>query len=106
MIAGELPRSPQLEYNTFSQLLNEVFKVRLDKQRNAGLLLTEVKRGKSDPRVDYFHLRFRGVSGQILSQGTYCFQHQDLGRFSMFIVPNAGKAGAPTYEAVFNRLIT
>jgi hypothetical protein len=47
-----------------------------------------------------FALQFQQVKGRGPGQGTWAFQHQQLGRFALFVVPVGRKRGA--YEAVFN----
>lgn len=51
-----------------------------------------------------FSLLFTGDSSQPLPQNTYIFEHPQLGRFEMFIVP-VGRANEQccAYEAVFDR---
>src|SRR5215471_1493608 len=47
-----------------------------------------------------FMLKFLGTLDKPLTQDTYSFEHPDMGRFFLFIVP----AGEQTYTATFNRL--
>jgi hypothetical protein len=57
-----------------------------------------------DAGHEKFSLRFRGPRRQALPQRTYTFEHRQLGRFEMFIVPAGAQAGANMhYEAIFNR---
>lgn len=49
-----------------------------------------------------FILSFTGAAAKALNQGTYIFEHDKLGRFSLLIVPN-GK-GEQSYTAVINRI--
>jgi hypothetical protein len=50
-----------------------------------------------------FLLLFRGPSDRALDQGTYYFEHGQIGGFSLFIVPMAPGENARYYEAIFNR---
>ena len=83
--------------STFSSYLGHRFSVRgaavshLDLQEM-------VKRGPAS-----FSLFFGGPSIPALGQGTYTFEHSELGRFPLFIVParNTG-GGRQAYEAVIN----
>jgi hypothetical protein len=58
------------------------------------------KRAGFAPASSGFVLSFGGTSP--VPQGTYLFEHQDLGRFALFTVP-AGN-GSQVYTAVVNRL--
>ncbi|HLX94816.1 MAG TPA: hypothetical protein VKU37_03650 [Verrucomicrobiae bacterium] len=59
-----------------------------------------------DARNENFSVLFRRTAGPMLPQNTYVFEHSDLGRFPLFIVPvRVGQdPGHDCYEAVFNRL--
>ena len=54
-------------------------------------------------REQSFILRFRGPQDQVLPQGTYPFEHSQLGSFSIFVVPMEFDAAGRYYEAVFYR---
>jgi hypothetical protein len=69
--------------------------------RLVGVKLTKQPHGVP-PNPAMFSLHFRYVSGAALPQGTYQFEHLQLGSFVMFVVPSA-KVQKPTYTAVFNR---
>lgn len=51
-------------------------------------------------RTNMFSLKFSGGPLRNLEQGTFFFQHEELGQFALFIVP----AGPQQYTAVINRL--
>jgi len=52
-----------------------------------------------------FSLLFRGPNQTTLKQDTYVIEHEQLGRFSLLVVPVGTKdTRAPHYEAVINRL--
>ena len=52
-----------------------------------------------------FSLLFRGPKETTLKQDTYLIEHEQLGMFSILVVPVGTKdARAPHYEAVINRL--
>lgn len=51
-----------------------------------------------------FALRFQGPAGQHLSQNTYLFESNTLGKFLLFIVPGGRTQRRPTYTAIFNNL--
>jgi hypothetical protein len=48
-------------------------------------------------------LRFRGDARQQLAQGTYEFDHPDLGRMAILVVPGSKSNGDCFYRAIFNR---
>jgi hypothetical protein len=50
-----------------------------------------------------FRLLFRGERSSALGQGLYFFEHAQLPREAVFIVPVERDDATVTYEAVFNR---
>ncbi len=52
-----------------------------------------------------FSLLFRSPGQRVIPQGTYPFQHDQLGLFEMFIVPVGQETDAVIYQAVFNCLV-
>ncbi len=56
-------------------------------------------------RFECFSLVFKGPVGRMLRQGTYRFEHRQLGGFDLFIVPVGQETGACLYQADFNRLL-
>lgn len=61
--------------------------------------------GKPSTAVEQFSLLFHGPDHPLLSQGTYQFEHPQMGAFEMFIVPIGREPGRLIYEAVFSRLL-
>ena len=53
---------------------------------------------KHNLRQDPFSLIFEGPKDALLEQGTYTFQHDQLGELEMFMVP----VGVAEYEVIFN----
>ena len=51
-----------------------------------------------------FSLLFQGPHDRLLPQGTYQFDHDQIGSFPLFIVPVGAAKSGLQYEAVFNRL--
>ena len=66
---------------------------------SAGTMAVSPPRGQS-PSTISFNLAFSGGPAKNVAQGTYIFQHADLGDFAMFIMP----AGPQQYSAVINWL--
>ena len=82
--------------STFSPYVGQRFKV--NSATASQLELKEVfNRGPSS-----FSVFFSGPSEPALNQATYEFEHSELGRFPLFIVPSRGGGGDQLYEAVFN----
>jgi hypothetical protein len=57
------------------------------------------------PRQEMFSLIFAGPVERQLPQQIYGFEHDQVGRFDLFIVPVGQKAGFILYQAIFNRRI-
>jgi hypothetical protein len=58
------------------------------------------RRGASDTRVP-FSVVFLGPPDPVLPQGTYRFDHPELGGFEIFVVPIGRDEDGVRYEAVF-----
>jgi hypothetical protein len=61
--------------------------------------------GANPQQYENFSLLFHGAQSQPLGQGTYSFEHPQIGSFDLFIVPIAAENGQLHYQAVFNRLV-
>jgi len=55
------------------------------------------------PSQERFSIEFQGPSETRATQGTYTFEHEDMGTFDLFIVPIRQDPNGIIYEAVFNR---
>jgi hypothetical protein len=104
----------QLTYARFSALVKTRFRVQADPAHRIELELAEVKqfptqmRPNSDGTTlknECFSLTFNGPSSRFLEQKTYDFEHDELGTFSLFMVPIGKTQEAFRYEVVFNRLV-
>jgi anaerobic selenocysteine-containing dehydrogenase len=51
-----------------------------------------------------FCLVFHGKQAAAARQGTYRFEHPQIGRFSIFIVPGGADQGGQSYVAIVNRV--
>ena len=99
--------------STFEQYLGQVFRVRTDKAGTLSMKLIGIRdlpapapqdeRSAID-REQSFSLMFRGPGSSRLEQDTYRFEHDRMGRFSLFIVPMSPTQSAQGYQAVFNRM--
>src|ERR1039458_6155961 len=86
----------QLTYARFSALVKTHFQVQADAANRIELELTEVRRYQ--PRMgatpesaalknECFSLTFNGPASRYLEQKMYDFEHDELGTFSLFVVP-------------------
>ena len=55
--------------------------------------------------IESFSLIFRGSGNHPLPQKTYHFEHPNLGKFDLFIVPIGRTGNEWEYEAVLNRVV-
>lgn len=105
----------QMRYPVLAGQVNTVFRVRVSPRRVVELKLlkaplappTPIIPGRSlpgDAGYEKFSLIFSGPKNELLASANHCFEHDELGRFEMFI----GQIGTPEadgvrYEAGFNR---
>ena len=92
-----------LKQEDFSSHLNSKFLVNREPEGTVEVELVEVKDLGSTPRQEQFSIVFRGPQDQLLQQGIYRFEHQEMGAFELFIVPFKRVQDGFLYEAVFNR---
>ena len=88
---------------TFSEVLNTKFHFHLPSSDVVELELTKVDELDSTPRQERFSLLFQGPLDQVLSQGMYRVEHNQLDTVDLFIVPIAKEETGMVYEAAFNR---
>ena len=96
----------------FSELLHARFQVRVSPAEEIELELVEAtpgrtveSPGKGGEKFESFSLIFHGPGDHLLPQKMHPFEHPQLGRFELFIVPIGQGPGHLKYQAVFNRLI-
>ena len=94
-----------LTYQAFSQNLNTKFQVPLDDSHRVELELAEISEHKKSPGQEEFALLFRGARELFLGQGLRPFEHDQMGKFDLFIVPVRLNEEGYYYEAVFNRFV-
>ena len=97
-----------LTYAQFAAQRNSRFVVKPPARNCLELELVEANLHAARPGApgmsgESFSLVFAGPSAPALPQGTYPFEHQELGSFSLFIVPVSADPQRVCYEAVFNR---
>jgi hypothetical protein len=93
-----------LTHEAFTKHLESKFQVRIETGPSVELTLIEVSELKMLPGQEHFSILFRGPGEVFLSQGTFLVEHEDLGRFALFVVPISQDEQGYYYEAVFNRL--
>ena len=104
----------QLTLETFSPCVQTKFRVVLDQNSFVEVELATAN-ALTSPGQDQtpakgavqesFSLVFHGPDNRFLPQRIYTFEHDQLGRFDLFIVPIGQKPGFFEYQAIFNRLI-
>jgi hypothetical protein len=99
------PPSAQNGFKQFSDHLKTVFSVDLKDGQRVKLLLSEVRAGHSNPKIENFSIRFEGPPEPSLKQGSYLFRHEKLGRQEIFIVPGVTSGQKRSYHAIFNNLV-
>jgi hypothetical protein len=97
-----------LKREHFAPFIDGAFRIRND----AGTLVSVKLREAVDLKIDIneklgyagdsYRLGFDAPRKAGLAQGTYHFDHENLGRFSLFLVPVGGSG--IHYEAIINRI--
>jgi hypothetical protein len=94
-----------LEHEIFSRYLNTPFRIALG-DNTLEVELNTVSDLQLSPHQERFALVFRGPLQPLLNQGIYPFEHDEMGEFSLFIVPLRQDDDSTFYEACFNRMRT
>lgn len=111
--AGEVSLA-HIRFETFAAQLGTCFTVSKNSTATRTLKLVEatvtpsthpLAHHAADGRNEKFSLLFRGTDDVALTQDTHVFEHADIGRFAMFIVP-VKIQDATYYQAIFNRPVT
>jgi hypothetical protein len=94
----------------FKDLLNTRFRLRLNPTEEIEWELVQATPGRttsqsgaSATQYESFSLLFHGPESRFVPQGIRTFEHPQLGRFDLFIVPVGKEGGMIQYQAVFNR---
>ncbi len=94
-----------LEQEEFARHLNTKFLIHLNEAETIEAELTNVSPLLVSDRQQRFSITFRTSSETLLEQGMRQFEHDQMGRFDLFIVPIERSDEGTYYEAIFNRLI-
>ncbi len=99
-------RLADLNQESFARYIGEVFQFTIPLAAPISLQLVEVEDRSqgSGHGGECFAILFRGTQDRTLTQGTYEVWNRRSGTFVLFVVPMRADGGAPTYEALFNRL--
>lgn len=99
-----------LRRSTFTPHLHTRFVVEADSRGRVEVELAELNEvlpfsqcADEPPREDAFALVFRGRREETFPQGLYDVEHEELGRFPLFVVPVHTPHAWRDYEAVVNR---
>ena len=93
----------RLEHEVFSKHLNSNFRISLGDSSQIEVDLNTVNELQLSPYQERFAIIFRGPREPLLPQGSYRFEHDEMGEFILFIVPLRQDDNSTFYEAVFNR---
>jgi hypothetical protein len=102
-------------YATFARHLGDLFRVHPGPADVVALELVQATDLRSRSYVaggaegapgqgERFSILFQGPHDKLLPQGTYQFEHDQIGSFPLFIVPIGSASDGIQYEAMFNRL--
>lgn len=94
-----------LEHEEFAKHLNTKFRVQVNETESVEAELTDVSEHLLSPRQERFAIVFRVPNETYLGQGQRSFEHDQMGDFSLFVVPIGRDEQGTYYEAVFNRLV-
>lgn len=98
----------KLTLTTFLPVVNTIFRVHASDSAFVELQLTRATPARhSRPDADdhkSFSLFFVGPGDRLLEQRIHLFEHDQIGRFDLFIVPTGRSGKGFEYQAVFNRL--
>ena len=95
-----------LEHEEFSKYLNTMFRILVDDLNTLELELNTVsERRVSAHHQERFEILFRGPREPLINQGSYRFEHDEMGELMLFIVPVEQNSDGTFYEACFNRML-
>jgi len=94
-----------LTFQALTENLNTKFHIPVNDSQRVELELAEISELKQTPRNEEFAIVFRGPKEAFLGQGMRSLEHDQLGKFDLFIVPIRDDDKGYYYEAVFNRFL-
>ena len=93
-----------LEHETFSRHLHTSFRISPSESNAVEAELSTVGDLQLSPHQERFAIIFRLPKEPFLPQGSYTFDHDVMGEFTLFIVPVGQDDAGTYYEACFNRM--
>ncbi len=96
IFAGRVGETFHIDLGVSGVLALQLFKVRDLRAASKSAMA-----GSDDERR--FSILFRGPADRPLGQESYVFEHDQIGRFALFIVPMRPEQEARYYEVIFNR---
>jgi len=92
----------------FEPFLNSQFRVHAGPGRTVEMSLvkiTDLRRAVNKREREAFSLLFKGPAGSVsLPQETYLFEHRQMGKMNLFMVPALRKKQRGHYEVIVNRI--
>jgi Domain of unknown function (DUF6916) len=95
----------RLEHEDFAKQVNSKFRISINDTETVEADLTDVSELLVSPKQERFSLVFRTSNEFFLGQGQRPLQHDQIGEFTLFLVPIGRDEDGTYYEAVFNRLV-
>ncbi len=95
----------KLTFEDFSPLLEQKFQIKLEDNTTLVVQLTETTINENSAERNgrqSFSIVFRGPRNLEMTQGIYPVSHEELGEFSIFLVPIGPDEKGMCFEAVFN----
>ena len=93
-----------LEHEVFSRYLNTTFRISLGDSNFLETELSSISDRQLSSQQERFAIVFQGPREPLLNQGSYRFEHDEMGDFTLFIVPLRQDEDGTFYEACFNRM--
>lgn len=93
------------EHAEFTKHLNTKFRIRISETESVEAELVDISEHLVSPKQERFSIVFRTPNEMFLGQGQRPFEHDQMGEFTLFLVPINRDEQGTYYEAVFNRLV-
>ena len=94
-----------LEHEEFSKHLNTEFRIHVNESETVAAELTSVSEHLLSAVQERFAITFRTSNDIFLGQGMRQLDHDQMGTFTLFLVPIGQNDQGTTYEVCFNRLV-
>jgi hypothetical protein len=89
--------------DAFEKNLRTEFRVLRAERKAVTLDLVSVNKGQCTSTQEQFSLAFEASADDVLGQGCFRLEHDQMGVFELFLVPIGRDRGQIRYEAVFDR---